>query len=203
MALITPPVPLPLRRAQWARSRSQQKNVGWTGKSQIVRLPIATRWTVSGEFPPIVQEANSLQWQAFFEELDGMANTFPVRAVEAQQTTAANLQVNLAGQTGSSLNLKGLTGTTGTTFLAKGRKISVTLPSGDVQLETLSTNLVIAAGGLGVATFKGTLREAPANNAAVEVQFPFAIMRLTNPDTGYTVDAGQLYGFAFEAEEAF
>lgn len=203
MATITPPAPLPLRRAQWRRVRSQQMNRGWTGKTQIVRLPEATRWTVSGELRPIITEANALQWQAFFEELDGMANVFPLRATEGQQTTSANPTVNGAGQTGSSLLLTGLSGSVGSTFLAKGRKISIPLPNGDVQLETLTQPLIVTAGGGGTAYFTGWLRQSPANAATVEVQWPYALIRSSTPELGYDVEAGQLYGFTFTGEEGF
>lgn len=203
MATINPPSPLPLRRAQWRRVRVQQLNRGWTGATQIVRLAEATRWTVSGELRPIITEENALAWQAFFEELDGMANVFPLRATETRQTTAANPTVNGAGQTGSQLNLTGLTGSVGSTFLAKGRKISVPLPNGDVQLETLTQALVVGSGGTGTAYFKGTLRQAPANGATVEAQWPYALIRSTTAELGYDVEAGQTYGFAFTGEEAF
>jgi hypothetical protein len=203
MATINPPVPLPLRRAQWRRVRAQQLNRGWTGKTQIVRLPEATRWTVSGEFRTIITEENALAWQAFFEELDGMANVFPLRATETRQTTATNPTVNGASQTGSQLSLTGLSGSVGSTFLAKGRKISIVLPSGDVQLETLTQPLIVAAGGTGIAYFKGTLRQSPANGAAVEVQWPYALIRSTTGELGYDVEAGQTYAFAFTGEEAF
>lgn len=203
MAIITPPSAFRLRRAQWRRPRSQQVNRGWSGKTQIVRLPSATRWTVSGEFVPIRGEAASLSWQAFFEAIDGGANIFPVIAVEGVQTAAAAPTVAGAGQTGSSLALTGLTGTTGATFLPKGAKISIALSSTDRQLEVLQAPIIIGAGGTGTATFAGTLRSSPANGASVEVGLPTALMRLTSAASGWDVDAGQLYGFAFEAEEGF
>ncbi|MEP2103097.1 MAG: hypothetical protein ABJP02_04865 [Parasphingorhabdus sp.] len=204
MAIIQPPVPIPMRRTQWRRKRAQQKNrSGWTGTSQIVRLPQASIWTVSGEFPPIIKEENSLEWQAFFEAVDGMANSFPVLMCESQQTSAANVQVNGGGQTGSSVALKGLTGAIGSKFLLKGQKISIPLPNDDVQLEVLQQDITVLSGGVGTALFAGTLRKSPIDSATVEVQWPYALMSMTSPETGFDVNTGQNYGFAFEAEEAF
>ncbi len=204
MAIITPPARLPLRRVQWRRTRVQQHNRSdWTGSTQVVRLPGATRWSVSGEFAPMVTQAAARRWIAFFEALDGMVNSFPVVAVEAAQTVQTNPVVNGAGQTGASLNLTGCSGAIGSELLPAGAKISIPLPDGSVQLEVLTAPIIVTAGGGGVATFSGWLRRSPAAAATVEIAQPSTLMRLTTAVTGWDVDAGQMYGFQFEAEEAF
>lgn len=204
MALITPPSAIRLRRAQWRRERNQQVNRSvWSGKTQVVRLPGATRWTVSGEFPAIQGQSAAEPWQAFFEDVDGVANIFPVIAVEAVQTALTAPTVSGAGQTGSTLNLTGLPGAVGSTYLPKGSKITIPLSATDVQLEVLQAALIVGAGGTATATFKGRLRSSPANGAALVVGLPYALMRMTTPSTGWDVDTGRLYGFAFSAEEGF
>lgn len=131
MAIITPPSPLPLRGVKWRLRRPGQRNRSeWTGREQGVILPGASRWLVSGEFPPIVAPAAANPWIAFFAALDGIANTFPLRAVEAQQTSASNPTVSGANQTGSSLNLSGLTGVAGTMFLPAGARATIPMTDG-------------------------------------------------------------------------
>jgi hypothetical protein len=67
----------------------------------------------------------------------------------------------------------------------------------------LTSALVVGASTTGTATIEPRLRKSPANAATIEVQYPYALMALTSDMSGWTVDRGQLYGFSFEAEEAF
>lgn len=204
MAIITPPATFPLRRAVWRLTVPTQINVsGWTGRRQAVILPGAARWSVSGEFRPILKQANALQWQGFFASLDGAANSFPVVAVEAQQTTAANPIVSGAGQTGNALNLAGVAGTVGSVFLPAGSKLSIPMPDGSAQLVVLTAAMTVGAGSTGTAVFRPRLRQSPANAATVEARNPYALMALADDVIEWSVDPGQNYGFAFEAEEAF
>lgn len=204
MAIITPPSPLPLRGVKWRLRRPGQRNRSeWTGREQGVILPGASRWLVSGEFPSIVQPAAANPWIAFFLALDGIANSFPLRAVEAQQTTASNPTVSGGGQTGSSLNLAGLSGTTGAMFLPAGARATIPMTDGTAQLVGLTAPLMVGGGGSGTMQFKAPLRAAPANGATVEVRFPYALVALTEPEAGWDVGVGQIYGFAFDAEEKF
>jgi hypothetical protein len=207
MAIITPPVPLPLRGVQWRRKRAQQVNRSeWTRTRQLVRLPKAAQWTASGEFIPVRQQANALQWQGFFAQLDGMANAFPLVAVEAAQLpVGCYAQVNGAGQVGASLSLFALNTTgnfpTGTTFLPTGSMITVPLPDGTVQMDRLTAPLIAGAGGVGTATLESWLRKSPTDGAVVEVRLPYALLTLDQPEDGWDVAQLQDYGFAFSAEE--
>ncbi len=204
MAVITPPSPLPLRRVQWRLRRPQQDVTSeWTGRGQTVLLPGASRWLVSGEFPPVLRPELANPWIGFFAELDGMANCFPLRAVEKQQTTLANPTVNGGSQTGSTLNLSGLPTGVGLTVLPKGSRATIPMTDGSVQLVVLTSALVGASGGNGSMTFKAPLRASPANGATVEIKLPYAYVRMTSPEPGWDAETGQVYGFAFEGREWF
>jgi hypothetical protein len=196
MAIVTPPAPLPLRKVEWRLLRpSQRVRSEWTGRSQGVVLPGASRWSASGEFPPITKAQNPDQWIGFFAALDGQANSFPLRAVEGQQTTAANPVVNGTGQVGLSLNISG------TVSLPAGARATIPLVGGGAQLVVLTGALTAA--GSGTMQFRAPLRTAAQHGAAIEVQFPYALMSLTSPAPGWSVDAGSVYGFTVDCEEAF
>lgn len=204
MAIIQPPSPLPLRHLRLDLRRPAQANrSGWTGRRQVVLLPGASRWSAKGEFAPRVGDANARLWRSFFVKLDGIANSFPLRVVEKQQTTAANPTISGAGQTGSSVALTGLTGSVGAVFLTEGSFLTLPLSASEVQLVVLTANLVIGAGGTGTATFKAPLRASPTTGGVVEAQYPYALMSMVNDTQGWDVDLAISYGFALEAEEAF
>lgn len=204
MATITPPSALPLRSVRWTLNSPTQVNRSeWTGTRQAVYLAGAARWSVSGELKPFIKQANAEPWQAFFIALRGQANVFQLRAVESQQTTASNPTVNGGSQTGNTLALTGLSGAVSSTFLPAGAKITIPFSDGTVQLAVLTSALVVGAATTGTATIEPRLRKSPANAATIEVQYPYALMALTSDMSGWTVDRGQLYGFAFDAEEAF
>ncbi len=204
MATITPPSPLPLRSVRWQLNTPTQVNRSeWTGARQAVIIAGAARWSASGEMKPIIKQSNAVAWQAFFIALRGQANVFQLRAVEAQQTASANPTVNGGSQTGNTLNLTGLSGSVASTFLPAGSKMTIPFADGTCQLVVLTADLVVGASTTGSATIEPRLRKSPANAATVEVQYPYALMALTSDMMGWTVDPGQKYGFAFEAEEAF
>jgi hypothetical protein len=201
MATIIPPAPLPLRRAQWRLLRPGQRvRSEWTGYSQGVVLPGAARWQVSGEFPSIVRAEFANPWIAFFAALDGVMNNFPVRAVEAPQTAAVNPVVNGFGQTGSSLNLTGLAPGP---VLGTGARATVPLVGGGVQLVVLTAPLTASIAGTGTMQFRAPLRATAQGGGGVEIREPYARVALTSPAPGWDVETGQLYGFAFDAEEDF
>lgn len=202
MAIITPPAPIPLRGAKWRKSDpAQVSRSGWTGRRKVIGLPGAASWSVSGAFPPQIGEAAMLPWRAFILSLRGVANTFPVRAVERQQTTAANPTVRAGAGDASILPLAGLPAST--TVLGAGRMISVTLPSGHQRLACLVADLVSNGAGQATATLDLELGETPTVGAAVEIRWPYSLMAMREDEQGWDVDLGLLYGFQLDAEEGW
>lgn len=201
MATITPPAPLKLRGAKWRVLDPAQVNRSrWTKKRKVIGLPGAASWSVSGQFVPIIGETAMLGWRAFFLDLRGVANRFPVRATERQQTTAANPVVGSSPGAGMTLPLSGLPAST--TVLKRGHMISVTLPSGHQRLAGVQADLVTNASGLATAVLSIELGETPAVGAAVEIRWPFALMAMKEQEQGWDIDPGLIYGFTLDAEEA-
>lgn len=203
MARLDPPAPLRLRGAKWRLREAVQVNrSGWTGRAKVVGLPGAAYWTVEGEAVATLGEASFRQWRGWLMSLRGPLNSFAVRATENQQTTATGAYHKPGGPftAGTSLPLTALPAST--TVLRTGDMMTVTLPSGHRRLVSLTADLVSDSGGNATAKFAPELGEVPVTGVGVELQWPYALMRMTADPPGWDVDTGQLYGFALSAEEA-
>lgn len=201
MALILTPAPFRLRNAKpRLQVKIQRNRSAWTGTSRGVGLPGADLWTISGDFVTIVGADLALPWKAFFFALRGSANSFRIRFVEKQQTAAANPTVRSGANAGTTLPLQGLPANA--TVLKAGMMMTVTLPSGHERLVGLVADLVSNGLGQGTATFGNELGEIPAAGAAVEIQWPWLLARLTSEPPGWDVAEGQTYSFRVDAEEA-
>jgi hypothetical protein len=105
-----------------------------------------------------------------------------------------------AGSGGLALNLAGLQPFT--RHLQAGDMLTVTLPSGDEQLITLTADLV-AASGTATAALATPLREVPTAGALVYLSRPHALMRCADP-MGWGVSPGGVYeAQSLELEESF
>jgi hypothetical protein len=186
-----------IRSIAWELDNPAQVNrSSWTGRRQVVALPGATRWRAKVVLTPKMSEIEVLAWRAFLMQLRGQQNTFRLRAVEKSQITGVSPLVNGAGQSGYSLSTDGW-GAAGLKLVA-GQFITI----GD-QLIPLGVDVVANSSGQAVLTLDTRLRLSPADNAAIEVSYPTAIMALASSTISWSVDPGRLYGFAFDAEEAF
>lgn len=201
MAIIMPPAPLPLRGVKWRLPHADQVNrSGWTGTRKVVGLPGAQGWTATGTFVTQIGADRAKPWKAFFIALDGQANSFPLIAVEAPQTTAANPVVRAGAGNGGTVPLQGLPANQ--TVLVAGDAMTIFLPSGHRRLVVLTAPLVSNGQGQGTGTFGPELGEVPAAGAAVEIRLPYALVSLASDAPGWDVDVGQTYSFPLAVEEA-
>jgi len=200
MTVITPPAALPIRRIQWQlRQPAQINRSGWSGRRQVAGQPGGAVWTASGEFAPIVREANARPWRAFWLALRGAINTFYLPASEGDQHALSfTARVNGAGQTGRTLAIDGLPAST--TIISSGALVSIPTTN---QLLMLTSALTSNGSGQATLAFEPALRVSPADNAIVETKNPVAHVALTSDASGWSVDPGQVYGFAFDVEEVF
>lgn len=109
-------------------------------------------------------------------------------------------RVNGAGQSGASLNLKNLAA--GLVNLSPGQFLTIRLPGGDEQMVQALNTVVADGSGNGAVQFATPLRASPADEALVEIDRPWALMRAVH-EPGWSVSPGPLYRHAFQAEEAF
>lgn len=195
MALITPPETMPIARIEWSLQQPHQVNrSGWTGRRQVSTTPGAARWSCSVEFRPIRGQETAKPWRGFFAALNGQVNHFPVVAVEAAQHGGANPTIT-AGAAGANT----LTLSSSPPALESGDFLTVKLADGTYQL----VQLTAAISGT-TATFMPPLRAAAATGSgSVETILPYAHVALVEDAYSYGVERGQMYSFAFTAEEAF
>jgi len=195
MAIIQPPAAMPIRRIQWRLQQPHQVNrSGWTGRRQVLTSPGAALWTVSAEFRPIIGQAAARPWRSFFHSLEGQLHRFPLIAVEAAQHAGANPTI-VDGDAGASQ----LVLSAAPPALLAGDLLTVKLVDGTWQLVVLTAPI---AGTL--AAYKPVLRADAATGAgSVETVWPFAHVALAEDGFEHSVDPGQIYSFAFDAEEAF
>lgn len=192
MALITPPSPMPIRRIQWQLRQPHQLNrSGWTGRRQVSTMPGAAMWSCGVEFVTIRRQAEARPWRGFFASLNGQVNHFPVIAVEEAQHGGANPTVASGLQGYNQLTLSA-----SPPALKNGDFLSVKLTDDTWQLIQLTADLAGTT-----ATFMPPLRNDAAGQC--ETILPFAHVALIEDSYRFSVDIGQIYNFAFDAEEAF
>lgn len=201
MAIIQAPAPFPLRdKNVRLREPAQLNRSKWTGRSKVIGLPGAAVWLVSGTFASITDEEKARPWRAFFVGLRGRRHSFRVRVGLERQTTAANPVVRGGANAGLTVPLQGLPASQ--TVLRAGHMITVTLPSGHERLVCLQADLVSDAIGNAVASFAPELGEVPQAGAAVEIQWPHALVRMANDTNGWNFTDRVRRGFSIDAEEA-
>ena len=202
MIIVQPPEPFRLRGAKWRLPPAAQVNKsGWTGNSKGVGLPGAQCWTVSGQFVTIVGADRAKPWKSFFTLVSQPFRAFPIIAVEARQTLAANPSAAAGGGNADTMPLTGLPPSE--TVLGIGDMMTVPLPSGRYRLVCLSAPLISDEFGHAVASFGPELGEIPAAGATVEIGEPFAMVRMaSDTPAGWDVDVGQTYDFPLSVEEA-
>lgn len=197
MLIPFPAAPVPAK-IDWSIDQPAQVNRGeFTSKRRVALLSAAPRWFAQVTLPPILGEDRVLDWRAFVVDLDGVANSFRLVAVERDQLPAGiAVSVDGANQGGLQLVTRGW-GAAGQK-LKRGQFVTV----GD-QLLMLRAPVIADATGRAVLSIKPYLRLSPANNASIEVRRPYAVMAMSDPRNGWSVGIGQNYAVSFACEEAF
>jgi hypothetical protein len=177
-----------IRRIEWELDRPAQMNVSaYTGRSKVVANPWHGKWRAKVEMAPIVREENIRPWRAFFAKLRGQVNTFRLPATEGKQNSNNGVEVaSTAAANATSITITGA----GSPLFAGQR---VTVNGQLLQLTDVSGNTL---------TFEPPLRAEAEAGTTVVTSEPYALVRLSASAWGEAVDVGQVYGFAFDAEEA-
>lgn len=157
-------------------------------------------WTADIVLPPL-KGANAARWQAFLTSLRGRAGTFLMGdpSYSGPRGAASGApQVNGAGQTGNTLVVDGWTPSV-TGILLAGDRIG--MGSGSTSrmhmvLQDVNSN------GSGQATLDiwPRLSYSPADNTVLEVQYPRAVFRLLQNDTGWGAEPGIFFSMSYSAK---
>ncbi|MEJ8630588.1 hypothetical protein P0F65_13460 [Sphingomonas sp. I4] len=192
--LPTSPVPSGI---EWELDQPGQRNEAeFTGTARVTLLPAAPRWFAKAKLPPIIGEANVLDWRAFVVDLDGIANSFRLTACERDQLIGVTPVVDGAGQGGFRLATRNWGGPG--LKLKRGQFVTV-----NNQLLMLMAPVVADANGRATLSFKPYLRFAPEDGAGVEARRPYAVVSSVDTRNGWKVGIGQNYEIEFSVREAF
>ena len=134
-----------------------------------------SRWTATYSLPAMTRD-RAAPWKAFFDLLEGSANTFNAYDPDCKTPRGAGTGtplVNGGSQTGSTLVIDGCTH--GVTFLKTGDYFSV-----NGELKRLTSDALADGSGNATLHFKPALRNSPANNAPVTVLQPTCTMILAD-----------------------
>lgn len=178
------------------RQPSQVNRSEFTGKSRTVILAMAPFWAASVSYPIIKGEARFRPWRSALMRLQGRANPFRLCACEGPQHQELQaVVVDGAGQQGYSLQTRGWlrgTGLLDGMFVTVGEKLHQVVAS---------TGLAGADGKLTIAVMPH-IANGVADGVRIETCRPWALMKMSTDQQGWTVDVGQAYSVSFECEEA-
>ena len=135
-------------------------------------------------------------WAVALSQLSRFSNHFKAGppAYAGGAYTATTLQVDGAGQLGTSLNIKN--GNASTTVIRAGEYFEV---NGELKLAV--TTCVTNGSGNGSVTFEPPLRQAPLDSASINLSTPKAKFRLTSPQASWRVEPGKFYIISLDAVE--
>jgi len=155
------------------------------------------RLRLAVELPPM-RESEAADWAAFFLKLKGRYGTFTFvnpfkRALLG--SASGTIRVNGAGQTGTTLNVDGLSNNLAIAF---NNYDHFTLES---RLKVCVANSSSNGSGQAVLTIWPALDTAPADNAILTIADATGVYRLAEP-ASFNIEVAKIYGFSFTAIEA-
>ncbi|PZR83599.1 MAG: hypothetical protein DI537_34705 [Stutzerimonas stutzeri] len=196
MAIIDVPAGLGFAEAAWEIDTPFQDNRSvWTSARRGVLLPGAAHWFCTVEFAGVgLGDGAAAPGRAFLAALEGMKNSFRLRAAKDQHTLSVSPQAKagaIAEQ--STMTIKNLPASA--VHLPAGYYITVRRPSGKEQMLMLTAPLVANGSGEALAQFKPPLIEAPAADSAVETRDPWCLMSQTTTRVGWRNGRGNSHAF--------
>lgn len=165
-----------------------------TGASVFTEFTKAA-WTYQAQLT-IMTEQQGRAWAVALTQLSRFSNHFKAGppGYAGGVYTATTLQVDGAGQLGTSLDIKN--GNTLTTVIRAGEYFEV-----NGELKMAISNCVTDSAGEGTVLFEPPLRVAPLNSASINLATPKAKFRLTSPQTQWRIEPGKFYIISLDAVE--
>lgn len=185
--------------AQIVLRRAQSSSVSpFTFRRQVYDWG-GDQWEMVAKLAPLSPD-HAGAWEAFILALNGRMGSF-VMGIPMRNAPRGTQQTDIAFDgdhltRASTIAVKGMT--PGATLLA-GDLISV--GSGPWLHKILNT-VSADAGGFASLEIAPRLREAAANDAAIDVTYPRGVWRLKDTDTDWTIDDGRFSSVTISAEEA-
>lgn len=206
MIITLPELPdVPVDAEVFNLRRADTPLVTTAGVTQITSLP-NRRWVTQISVIPR-RGANLRLWVRATNQLTSLANRFayapPHYSGPSTGYVGSNPLVAGGSQTGLTLDVDGLP--TSTAILLDGDYISfdVTSPLGNTNRQLNQVTADVNSDGSGEATLSLLLpiRQAPADNATVNVLTPTALFGLVSPEAGVNLDLEGYSPFLIDAIE--
>ena len=188
-----------IRRTQMRLVRGDAPLDTFTGNQVVVESVEAT-WFLRMEIVPL-SAANARAWKAALVQLSRLVNTFDFTPPEYTGNSAsyagADPLVAGASQLGRDLDCDGVSNSTA--IALAGDYIGV-----NGELKMLTANATSDGAGAVTFDFEPALRQAPADNAVVELDAPVATFRLLQPVAEWAVEPPYIHqGIVIDAREAY
>jgi hypothetical protein len=198
-----PADPIPFSAASFELMRADEALEFTTGAVQVTAFSKAL-WRASWRLPRQAKAGDFRLWRAALAQLSHLGNTFTQRPPEYTGPTTgyagAGPLVKGASQLGKSLICDGVT--VSDPIVKAGDYLSV-IAGGKRELKIVTADASSDVGGNVTFAFEPALRNAPADNAAVEIVNPLAEFRLAAPLGAWQIDLLLNGELAIEAIESF
>lgn len=205
MAVITlPETPIRWREATFRLLRADAVQEYASGATRVTAYSKAI-WAGTWTLPPLF-EGNAGAWRAALAQLSSFANTFEAGPPGYAGPSGPNPYagpaplVNGAAQLGLQLVCDGMTA--GVTVLRPGDYFHV-VANGQKELKIVTETVTTNGSGQATIRFEPALRNAPADNATVEIFNPVTAFRLVRPELVVGIDLNRAEAVDLDATEAF
>jgi hypothetical protein len=206
MSTITLPT-LRLTHTAFGMQGLQSPLVTTAGVSQITSFP-SRLWQLSFVTIPFHRDEDAYrEWSLALNRLSDLANVFQFTPPDYDGPSTgyagANPLVNGGSQLGTSLICDGVSNSTAIVKAGDFASVQVTSPLGNtnIQLFQIAADATSNGSGEVTLTFTKPIRQAPANNATVQILTPVAQFRLTQPAYVVPSNVDDFAQFSVEAIE--
>jgi len=173
-------------------SNTRQFTSPLTGAIQTASR-VGSRWQVSMNFDNL-DTTNRAVLQAFIADVQARSLSFYLRdfSFTRRADATGTALVNGAGQTGTSINTDGWSGTYA---MRAGDYFEV---NGELKMATADATV---SAGAATISFVPELRSAPADNAVIAKFTPYGVFRLVTRQSGWTNEAPAFSSFQIDCIE--
>lgn len=208
MTLLSLPDTDAVQAEGWRLLRAQKALRRSGGISQITSWP-DRRWVLRLNVTPQKISSSGIRlWSLFVNQLSDMENHFaygpPHYSGPSTGYAGSNPLVNGADQLGLALAVDGLPATTAILLAGDWFSVDTTSPvesATNRQLNQVTADVTSNASGEATLPLLLPLRQAPLNNASVNVLTPTAFFRASDPEALLELDVNQFSPFVIDAEE--
>ena len=197
MTLITIPASPGFTQSDWCMSRAVAVSESpFTGKQQVHSYPKA-QWTATLSLPPM-RRSQAAEWQAFFMQCEGRANTFLLGDPDAKTVTGSSAPTSIAVSAGAAIGATTVSLTIGSgKTLNKGSYIQFFTGSSSRLHMVVDDNT-----GDGSVTIQPPLKDAITTSTPVDFTSSQGVFRMDNNKLSWQTDKLSLYGITFSCSEA-